>query len=242
MTLLPFVMTMILVLSLYAASLFKTHSHFVIEKEIYLAQYDGDIAVRNRLVETTYESKKQTQIPRSKHKPPSPKKYPRPTTNFSNKSKLNLSRLNDPIIFKTACELVKRLYKDAPFKVNPTQLLNKVKKKMEKTDDFTELFPYKMVKGTVGNYPPIEDYFYINPKRPAIFFRHASPPIIAAYFGEKIAMKIFELEKESSLTEEQLASLSSKKEGLSFAISKDPRTKETYTTPLTRVERKKKSK
>ena len=241
MTLLPFVMTMILVLSLYATSLFKTHTHFAFEKEIYLAQYDGDIALRNELVKTEYKLKS-SRVRQKNPKTKKPQVFIRPTENFPDRSKINLSHLNNPLIFKTACTLVKRLYKDAPFEIQPSRLFKEVKEKMKTTDDFAALFPYKLVKGTSGNYPPISDYFYINPKREAIHFRHASKPVISAYFGEKIAQKIFALEKTSTLTEEELNPLTSKKEGLSFKIVLDKRSKESYKTPLTQVVRQKKSK
>lgn len=238
MSILPFVMTFILVLSLYAASLFKTHTHFVFEKEIYLSQYEGDLKLRNSLITDDYEAtKKRTTKP-----PKNPQKVIRPIDNFPDRSKLNLSHLNNPAILKTAVTLVKQLYKEAPFEVNPDELFKEAKEKMKTTDDFSEIFPYKIVKGTLGNYPPLSDYFYINPKRPAIYFRHASKPIITAYFGEKISAQIFELEKKSTLTEEELLPLSSKKEGLIFTKTRDTGKKKAYRTPLTQVERKKKSK
>ena len=127
------------------------------------------------------------------------------------------------ILYKTAANMIKSLYGNAPFyqeaKVAKLEyaLLDALIKKggsLDKIESLAALYPddprlaqiyYKMLKGTPlfdpekqNGYPPLEDYLFLNngESKAAVYFCFASKPLVQALFGEKLSEAIF--------TEEQL--------------------------------------
>ncbi len=115
------------------------------------------------------------------------------------------------LLYETAAHLLRLLYKNKLFPNDALEyrLLDEVlsaARTKSKASTLTSLFPeepqlrelyYKMLKGTVNNYPPLADYFTLNrkEKNTAIHFRFAPKPLLFALFGEKITETILLKEK-----------------------------------------------
>lgn len=238
MTVLPFVTVILMVLALYNTTFFSSHAHFLNETTLYLDQHRADLRTRNQLEIDRYQRLEPRKNPSKGHR--QPPTYQRPPAGcYPNKSKINLFHLENPVIFETAVRLVKRLY----IREDARKILHRVKKKLPKTHDFFDLFPYEMARGTSTNIPPIASFFCFDTKREPIYFLHASKEVMEAYFGEALAGRIFALEQEigHTLSQEQLAKLTPKIEGLSFSAKHDLVDVERSKEGVSLIERKRKS-
>ncbi|MCH9614652.1 MAG: hypothetical protein SP1CHLAM54_13840 [Chlamydiia bacterium] len=233
MNLLPFTSIMLIILTIVSLSFFRSHTDFKSQASVLCNFFDAERDTRNTLATREYRKR----APKKKKDPTDVEKKPpaitRPKENFTYTAKINLAHINIPAIKHAALSLLTSLYTKAPVEFSPETFLNELPKQLSTVKEWTELVPFELQKGTQRAYPPITKFFYYNEKKEPLYFRKAAPEVIEAYFGKKLSETIFRLEeKASTLTLEELETLTRKHDGLCFKVLK-PRNKTVSKTTKT---------
>lgn len=226
MNLIPFVTLFIFIASFTFLSMLKEEGRSVKEKKLLSEFFKQDRKRLYHLEENAYhakyqqerEKKKETGDPQNITRP---KKWPKRDTPRQPMAKFNLAYLKHVTGKKTAKRLFQILYGEAEFfkDVRLDKIFKKIIDNIESDPSLEELFPYEMLKGTKKAYPPLSEFFILDKKREAIYFRNAAPEVIRAHFGEKLAKKIFVKETKNTLTKEELALITPSEDLLNFRKS-----------------------
>lgn len=225
MSFLPFVLSFLLILVLGSSVLFNSFRSTSLEKTIILGVHNGKLNLISQQHQTTFKNieKKENDLNKPLKKTHREKALPgkvyrnrRCERNNLETSKLNLWPLFkgedvslSAILYDSAVELIKILYKDADFykDENDKGLAKAIVDEMlkKKGESFSELSPrderlaaiyYKMLKGTNTSYPALEEYFSLEKtnKKPVIW-RYASAPVLEAILGADALKLILTTEK-----------------------------------------------
>jgi hypothetical protein len=236
MNLLPFVLSFLLILIVASSTMQHTFQAIFLEKRSVAGYFRALRNSRSHMESADYmkAAKKQEEDPITE-KPPKPKKTPtkRPRSYGSEgeQAKFNLSKLfNNPtdptsqIVYDSAAELIRILYKNASFyedgmnhKILKALLEKKegaFSKLFEKDQELSAVF-YKMLQGTSSydvrsgkGYPPFLEFFTTNKnttETQPVNFYFASIPVLQAVFGEELTAAVLQEEsREGRLTKEKL--------------------------------------
>ncbi len=224
MNFLPFVFTLLLLLTFISSFLFSSVMGTARENKVILSQRHAYLKLLSNQHHQLYKSMKKKAIKATNPPPPpnpvdkTPKevdKKPRSSTEGYEKSKLNLIMMlssDQPQVQKTLEETAIRLidilyspykfYNETPVKDIARTIVKQIIK--DKIECFEELrfdniemnkIYYKMLKGTNTSYPALSEYFSLNKQiKSAIYFRYASKPVLRALLGDGLAKSVFDAE------------------------------------------------
>lgn len=236
MNLLPFVMIIIVIFSLFSASHLQTAFTQTKEKKLYCTYFKGLRTARNNKIKNF----------RAEHKPLASRDKVKPVTTYFRvervgwaNGRLNLSSLLSDatyrkILHDVAVNYIELLYKDTKcfpkekgfaqkllaslvqaYKKNPQLAFHEVHFKDKKMQ---EIF-YKMVRGTHSyclepkrGCPPFANFFTFEPSSEPSYFDYANTTLLTALFGEKFT---------KNLVQEELRALEKKRRRCEAPIKKE---------------------
>jgi hypothetical protein len=223
MNFLPFVFTLLLLLTFISSFLFSSVMGTARENKVILSQRHAYLKLLSNQHHQLYKSMKKKTENAGEKKPQqkrdkTPKKVdekPRSSTEGFEKSKLNLIMMlssdqpqKQKILEETAIRLIDILYRPYEFyhktpvkDVARTIVKQIIKDKIEcfeelrfDNPELNEIY-YKMLKGTNTSYPALSEYFSLNKQiKSAIYFRYASKPVLRVLLGDGLAKSVFDAE------------------------------------------------
>jgi hypothetical protein len=226
MNILPLIISLLLILGISSMTLLSQRISTEWESISYTGYMRAERNTRNAMARKQYKKLK-TSPGESKKSGASDSDHSKYVNRREKHPLPELSKLNlAPLIpdsrsvarslhYETAARLLSSLYQDQLFSQYKfssgleyrllDHLISAIRSQPKETA-FTAFFPddsllkeiyYKMLKGTNSQYPPLEEYFSIEPEeKKAIRFHFASKNLLDATFGAKITEEILAIEKQ----------------------------------------------
>ena len=221
MNFLPFVVSLLILLTIISSFMFSSVIGTARGKEVILSHHQAYLSLISSQNKKLYEENKPPPItaqPKQGKKKPLKQekkftKHRRDRLMGIQESKINLWPMihgNHPEASKAlqsiVAQLITDLYSSSPFfnskEIALTLVQEMVSQKIEKLEALSLKDPqldaiyYKLLKGTNTGYPPLSEYCRLEKQStPPIHFRYARAPILQAALGKELSQKVLDLEK-----------------------------------------------